>query len=62
MQNQPAIFESHEIRRAYDEANETWWFSVMDIIQVLTQQPDYQAARNIGRCSRAAWPRRAVNW
>jgi len=44
---QPAIFENHEIRRAYDEASETWWFSVVDIVQVLTQQPDYQAARNV---------------
>jgi prophage antirepressor-like protein len=43
---QPAIFENHEIRRVYDEASETWWFSVVDIVQVLTQQPDYQAARN----------------
>ena len=43
---QPAIFEDHEIRRVYDEASETWWFSVVDIVQVLTQQPDYQAARN----------------
>ncbi len=42
---QPAIFETHEIRRVYDEANETWWFSVVDIIQVLTQQPDHQTAR-----------------
>jgi len=46
MQNQPAIFEDYEIRRVYDEATETWWFSVVDIIQVLTQQMDYQAARN----------------
>ena len=42
----PAIFEQHEIRRAYDEKTETWFFSVVDIIQVLTQQTDYQAARN----------------
>ena len=42
---QPAIFETHEIRRVYDEGSETWWFSVVDIIQVLTQQPDYQTAR-----------------
>jgi hypothetical protein len=42
---QPAIFETHEIRRVYDEETETWWFSVVDIIQVLTQQPDYQTAR-----------------
>jgi len=46
MQPQPAIFEEHEIRRVYDEATKTWWFSVVDIVQVLTQQPDYQAARN----------------
>lgn len=42
---QPAIFETHAIRRVYDEDTETWWFSVVDIIQVLTQQPDYQTAR-----------------
>ena len=46
MQPQPAIFEEHEIRRIYDDATETWWFSVVDIIQVLTQQPDFQTARN----------------
>jgi DNA-damage-inducible protein D len=45
MQSQPAIFEEHAIRRTYDEATETWWFSVVDIIQVLTQQTDYQTAR-----------------
>jgi hypothetical protein len=45
MQPQSAIFEEREIRRVYDEATETWWFSVVDIVQVLTQQPDYQTAR-----------------
>jgi hypothetical protein len=42
----PAIFEDREIRRIYDEKSETWFFSVVDIVQVLTQQPDYKAARN----------------
>jgi DNA-damage-inducible protein D len=46
MQPAPAFFEQHEIRRVYDEATATWWFSVVDIVQVLTQQPDFQAARN----------------
>lgn len=46
MQVQPAIFETHEIRRIFDEKTETWWFSVIDIIQVLVQQPDFQLARN----------------
>jgi hypothetical protein len=45
----PVIFEEHEIRRIYDEKTETWFFSVVDIIQVLTQQDDYQAARNYWR-------------
>ena len=42
----PAAFEGHAIRRVYDEKTDTWLFSVVDIIQVLTQQPDFQAARN----------------
>ncbi|MGV8935372.1 MAG: BRO family protein [Gallionellaceae bacterium] len=46
MKPQPAIFEGNAIRRVYDEATETWWFSVVDIVQVLTQQADYQLARN----------------
>jgi len=40
-----AIFEGYQIRRHYDEKTETWWFSVVDIIRVLTQSADYQAAR-----------------
>lgn len=39
------LFEQHHIRRLYDDATETWWFSINDIIQALTQQPDYQTAR-----------------
>jgi hypothetical protein len=41
----PAIFEDREIRRLYDEKTETWFFSVVDIVQILTQQPDFQTAR-----------------
>lgn len=46
MKHLPTQFEDHAIRRIYDEDAETWWFSVVDIIQVLTQQLDFQAARN----------------
>ena len=45
MKNNLAIFEDYKIRRLYDEDIETWFFSVVDIIQVLIQQPDYQTAR-----------------
>jgi hypothetical protein len=36
VQPQPAIFEEYEIRRVYDETTETWWFSIVDIVQVLS--------------------------
>ncbi len=45
MKNDLAIFEEYKIRRLYDEKTETWFFSVVDIIQALTQQPNYQTAR-----------------
>ena len=45
MKKDLAVFEGQEIRRIYDEATETWWFSVVDIIQVLTQQTDFKTAR-----------------
>ena len=40
-----AIFEGYKIRRHFDEKTETWYFSVVDIIQALIQQPDFQTAR-----------------
>ncbi len=40
------FFEGHKIRRHYDEKAETWYFSIVDILQVLLQQASYQAARN----------------
>ena len=40
-----ALFENQPIRRVYDEATETWLFSVVDIIRVLTQQADATVAR-----------------
>ena len=45
MEKSLAVFEDYKIRRAYDEESETWYFSVVDIIQVLIQQPDYKTAR-----------------
>ncbi len=39
-------FEDYNIRRVYDEEKDIWYFSVTDIIQALTQQKNFQAARN----------------
>ena len=40
------IFENFTIRKHYDEEKETWYFSVIDIVAALTNQKDYQKARN----------------
>jgi len=40
-----AVFENYMIRRHYDEETGTWYFSVVDIIAALIQQPNYQTAR-----------------
>lgn len=42
---QITIFEGKKIRRLWDYKKEKWYFSVVDIIQVLIQQVDYQSAR-----------------
>lgn len=46
MKDDITFFEERGIRRIYDEKTETWLFSVVDIVQVLTEAPDYQHARN----------------
>ena len=45
MKTLPAEFDGQPIRRVYDEGTETWWFSVIDVVQVLTQQSDDLTAR-----------------
>ena len=37
MKNEIKIFEQNNIRSVYDEENEKWYFSVVDIIAVLTE-------------------------
>ena len=45
MKDDLTFFEDRGVRRTYDEAKGTWFFSVVDIIQALTDQPDFQTAR-----------------
>ena len=45
MDNSLVIFENFNIRRDYDKKADTWYFSVIDIIQILIQQKDFQTAR-----------------
>jgi len=45
-QTSMAIFDNFKIRRHYDERTETWFFSVIDIVAVLTEQMDYNKAKS----------------
>ena len=39
-----ALFGEASIRREWDDENEKWWFSVVDVVGVLTEQPDVRGA------------------
>ena len=40
------MFENQSIRTAWDEENEEWYFSVVDVVRVLTDQPSQRGATN----------------
>ena len=40
------FFDDREVRALWDKQNARWWFSVLDIVAVLTDQNDYTKVRN----------------
>lgn len=40
------FFEDREVRAFWDDEKDKWWFSVLDIVAVLTDQHDYLKSRN----------------
>ena len=40
------LFEQKQVRAVWDEEAEKWWFSIVDVVAVLTNQDEYQLARN----------------
>ncbi|SGZ76617.1 DNA-damage-inducible protein d [Bathymodiolus thermophilus thioautotrophic gill symbiont] len=45
-QHKLQLFQDQKIRSHWDEAAEKWYFSIIDIVEILTEQKDYQGARN----------------
>lgn len=43
--NKIALFEDRQVRQLWDEKAEKWWFSVVDVIEILSDQPDHDRAR-----------------
>lgn len=44
--NSVKLFGGNQIRSVWDEDNEKWYFSIVDVVAVLTDNDDYQHARN----------------
>ena len=42
----PKLFEDRKIRTIWDDDEEKWYFSIVDVVGVLTYQPDIEHARN----------------
>ena len=40
------IFEGRNVRTVWDDEKEEWFFSVVDVCGILTDQPDYDRAKN----------------
>ncbi|MFA7444355.1 MAG: BRO family protein [Flavobacteriaceae bacterium] len=45
-ENAIKIFEQKQVRTHWDDEQEKWYFSIVDVIGVLTDQPNQQGARN----------------
>ena len=46
MKDNIQLFEDKKIRTAWDAEKEEWYFSVVDVIAVLTDQPTQRVASN----------------
>jgi sulfur relay (sulfurtransferase) DsrC/TusE family protein len=40
------LFQNQEVRTHWDKKEEKWYFSIINIVEILTEQKDYQGARN----------------
>ena len=45
-QNAIKVFEEKKVRTVWDSDKEEWYFSIVDVIEILTEQPNHQGARN----------------
>lgn len=44
MNDKLQLFENQRIRSAWDNENEKWYFSIVDVVGALTDQPDVRHA------------------
>jgi len=54
------FFDDREVRAVWDEENSKWWFSVIDVVAVLTDHDDYNKARNYWKFLRAKFKKENI--
>ena len=41
------FFDDREVRAVWDDERAKWWFSVVDVVGVLNEEPDYTVSESI---------------
>ena len=54
------FFNDREVRALWDDENSKWWFSVLDIVAVLTHQNGYTKSRNYWKYLKAKHKKEGV--
>ena len=57
------FYKDHKVRAVWDEANNQWWFSVLDIVGAINQQDDHEKNRNYWKYLKAInCGRKRMSW
>ena len=40
------FYKDHKVRAVWDEENNKWWFSAVDIVRAINDEDDYTKGRN----------------
>jgi len=40
------FFNDQEVRAVWDDEHAKWWFSVLDVVAILNEEPEYIKVRN----------------
>ena len=56
------FFNDREVRAVWDDSTAIWWFSVLDIVAVLTDQDDYSKLGIIGNTLKLNWRKKNMSW
>lgn len=56
------IFNDKEVRAAWNEENNKWYFSVLDIIGAIRKEDNYEKCRNYWKYLKAKLKKRTASW